>query len=391
MARKTFQNRELLQSWVLTSSKYVFTKYEKLIYYKIIELLQAEREGRVLNKKHTIQPLTDGYTKFTLPVGDFLPDGDNNYKEVIKALDRLNEKKVYYEDDKMWEKLSLAEKPRLFKEQRSSYVTFELSEKVFNAFLDFSKGYRAYELKIALSFTSEYAMRFYELFSGQVGKDRFKTYSFDWLRERFGLMDKYNGKNGKSDFTRKVIKKAQEELNAKSPFTFKYHTKYGDDNFYFEVIFQEQFADKEIESVHLYKQQSPQWDFTSEELDLIRDKWKFDKNGLNGNRHLFRSAKQQGVDLLHFLQSLDPSAAKSSPQGMFVNFIRKELAKKMGAAISEQSAEPAKMSHEEIAQSMTDEQYQEYKQRQRNNYSDVVQGSGEKMRSIFEKIGKKFE
>lgn len=389
---KNFKNRELLQSWVLTSSKYVFSKYEKLIYYKVIELLQAEREGKALNKKHTIQPLIDGYTKFTLPVGDMLPDGDENYKEIKDALNRLKLKSVEYEDDKVWMPMNFIELVKLYKEGRNSYVSFAVNELLYNAFLDFSKGYRAYELKIALSFTSEYAMRFYEMFSGQTGKDRFKTYSFNYLRERFQLMEKYKGKNGKTNFARRVLDKAKEELDAKSPFSFKYHTKYGDDNFYFEVIYQEEFADKEIETYHLYKNTSPGWDFTAEEIQLLKEKWKFDQNGLNGNRQLFRNAKAQGIDLLHFLSTLKPENAKTSPQGMFVNFIKNQLAKKTVGEISKVTAEPAKVepekTPEEIAQTMTDEQYEEYKKKQRTNYSEPINSGTKLMNELFGKVGK---
>ena len=37
---------------------------------------------------------------------------------------------------------------------------------------------------------------------------------------------------------------------------------------------------------------------------------------------------------------------------------------------------------------MTDEQYQEYKEKQRTNYSEVQKGSGSKLRDMFGNIGK---
>ena len=79
-------------------------------------------------------------------------------------------------------------------------------------FLDFSKGYRKYELQTAMNFNSIYAMRFYELFSGQ--KDPI-TYSIPYLKERFKIENKYNSKNGKKDFLTKVVDVAQKELDEK--------------------------------------------------------------------------------------------------------------------------------------------------------------------------------
>ena len=94
------------------------------------------------------------------------PD-DDNYKDVKKALLDLKKRTFEYEDDKVWMPIDIITKPVLHKEGQASYVTFEIHEITYNAFLDFSKGYRKYELQTAMNFNSIYAMRFYELFSGQ--------------------------------------------------------------------------------------------------------------------------------------------------------------------------------------------------------------------------------
>ena len=44
---------------------------------------------------------------------------------------------------------------------------FRVSPNVWNIVLDFTKGYRKYELKTTMQFKSVYSMRFYELLSGQ--------------------------------------------------------------------------------------------------------------------------------------------------------------------------------------------------------------------------------
>ena len=117
--------------------------------------------------------------------------------KMLKRLFRLKKRTFEYEDDKVWMPIDIITKPVLHKEGQASYVTFEIHEITYNAFLDFSKGYRKYELQTAMNFNSIYAMRFYELFSGQ--KDPI-TYSIPYLKERFKIENKYNSKTEKKTF-----------------------------------------------------------------------------------------------------------------------------------------------------------------------------------------------
>ena len=57
---------------------------------------------------------------------------------------------------------------------------FRVSPNVWNIVLDFTKGYRKYELKTTLQFKSVYSMRFYELLSGQTNP---LDYSLEELRK----------------------------------------------------------------------------------------------------------------------------------------------------------------------------------------------------------------
>lgn len=49
------KNRELVQSYVLTTAKYDFSVYEKRILYRIIEVLQAYLSGIKLNYNYSVQ------------------------------------------------------------------------------------------------------------------------------------------------------------------------------------------------------------------------------------------------------------------------------------------------------------------------------------------------
>ena len=205
--------------------------------------------------------------------------------------------------------IDIITKPVLHKEGQASYVTFEIHEITYNAFLDFSKGYRKYELQTAMNFNSIYAMRFYELFSGQ--KDPI-TYSIPYLKERFKIENKYNSKNGKKDFLTKVVDVAQKELDEKSPYTFSYKIERGSENILFIPIYQKQNADAELEKKAIQKQTSLGWELTAKEQEILMNRWHFTKEGLKYNISLFRSAKVL-LNLEEFILELSPLNAKNRP------------------------------------------------------------------------------
>ena len=383
MAKIKKNNKELVQSYLFTTAKYDFKVPEKRIFYKIIEMMQEYLQGKELNQKHIIQPLTDGYTKITMPVRSFLTNPeDDNYKDVKKALLDLKKRTFEYEDEKVWMPIDIITKPVLHKEGQSSYVTFEIHEVTYNAFLDFSKGYRKYELQTAMNFNSIYAMRFYELFSGQ--KDPI-TYSIPYLKERFKIENKYNSKNGKNDFLKKVVDVAQKELDEKSPYTFSYKTERGSDNILFVPIYQSKNADVELEKKAIQKQTSLGWELTAKEQDILIHRWKFTKEGLKNNISLFRSAKVL-LNLEEFILDLSPLNAKNPP-AFLIGSLRKQLAS--GEKKNNEPAEDKKqLSPEEIAK-ISDEDYDEIKKKERQtNYSEPINSGTKLMNELFGKIGK---
>ena len=48
-------NKEVLQSYILTTAKYDYSVYEKRILYRIIEQLQSLIEGKELNKRYSLR------------------------------------------------------------------------------------------------------------------------------------------------------------------------------------------------------------------------------------------------------------------------------------------------------------------------------------------------
>jgi len=208
-------NKEAVQSYILTTAKYDYSVYEKRILYRLVEYAQSLIKNKKLSGKLEINKNLFGEYRITMPISDFLTgENDHNYARVKKALRDLENKSFEYEDEELWELIRIIQNPVILK--YDSNVTFCVHPKVFNAILDFSKGYRKHELKTAMMFKSVYAMRFYELLSGQKNPI---TYTIDNLKAIFKVEHKYKLT---SDFIRTTIDIAKNELDTKSPYSFKY-------------------------------------------------------------------------------------------------------------------------------------------------------------------------
>lgn len=129
-------NKNLIQSYILTTAKYDYTAYEKRILYRVIELMQELTEGKKLNQKYSVQTNIFGDMDIQMPVSAFLKDEkDMNYSIAKKS---LNSKQIQYEDDKVWKLFNLIERPVI---DKKGYVTFRLHPIIASVFMDFSKGF----------------------------------------------------------------------------------------------------------------------------------------------------------------------------------------------------------------------------------------------------------
>lgn len=207
------KNKDIIQSYLLTIAKYDFNVYEKRIMYRLIEAMQSEIKGKKIGTKIIIQKNLFEDRVVTMPLNAFLKDGDEHYTEIKKALLSLRNKTIEYEDDKIWKPVGIIEKPVFYKK---GHIQFELPIEIYNALLNFSKGFRKIELAKAMQFKSVYSMRFYELMSNQT---RPIVFTIKDLKIMFRVEDKYKENY---DFIRKCVKVAKKELDALSPYSFEF-------------------------------------------------------------------------------------------------------------------------------------------------------------------------
>lgn len=317
------RNKDIIQSYVLSTAKYDFSVYEKRILYRLVEMVQFSIEGQKLDKYYSIQPnLFGDMTGVTMPLSAFLKDvNDQNYNEVKKALTSLRNKTLEFENDHMWKLIGLIEIPKYVKK---GYVQFQIHQEIYDAILNFSKGFRKYELKTAMSLDSVYSMRFYELLSGQ------KTpliYTIAHLKMMFKVEHKYKLT---ADFIRKVVVTAKKELDKKSPYSFEYKAlKEGRKiiSIKFYPVFNSENRDPNLERNDLKRQTSLRWDLEQIIINYLTENFFFTELQIKNNIDLFVIA-QSKVDLLYELSMIKPKAMDAeNPQGYVIGVLKKLVKK----------------------------------------------------------------
>ena len=317
------KNKEIIQSYILTNSKYDFSVYEKRILYRIIELNQNLLEGKTLDKKYILNLTQHGNMEYTLPIRLFLKENDtSNHKEVKKAFENLKRKEIFYDDGVTWASLNIIGFPVISTYNES--ISFTIPNMVYNALLDFSKGFKKYELKVAMQFESTYSMRFYELLSNQ------KTpinYSIDKLKEMFQVTDKYKLT---ANFINKVVVPAKKELDKCSPYTFHYEpikTGRAITSIRFIPIYQPQFEDDDLKRQRLNKQISNRWFIPKNIEDYLTHNFEFTNKELKNNLNLFESLYNNLTEevLLDFLAEIrEPSSYADNRKAFVIGALKKK-------------------------------------------------------------------
>lgn len=316
-------NKDLIQSYILTTAKYDYSVYEKRILYRIIELMQEYTKGKSLNSRYSITKTMFDDIDVTMPASAFLKDEkDQNYTRTKNALLSLNRKVIQYEDRESWGAFNLIERPLIHKV--GDNISFRISPTIAKAFLDFSKGFSKYELETAMSFKSEYSMRFYELLSGQ---KKPITYSIENLKIMFKVEDKYKLT---ANFINKVIEPAKKELDKSSPYSFEFipvKTGRKITSIKFYPIYQPKNRDAKIEAKKLQKSTSLKWDLDRLTINYLKENYVFSEEEIQNNRELFVKAQNSAdFDLLYFLsEQIRNAETKKNPKGWIINAIKKQL------------------------------------------------------------------
>ena len=323
MARTIKDNKKVIQSYTLTTSRYKFTAYEKRILYRIVEYAQDEIKGIMIRDNlHKIEHSLFG-REITMPIVDILKDEqDENYTIAKKAFSSLSDKFIIIDNDDIWQKTHIISNPKIKK--KTGMVTFSVFNEIWDGMLNFSKGYRKYELVTAMQFNSVYSMRFYELLSGQ---KRPLEFTFEQLREMLCINDKYKLVG---DFKRWVLDVAKKELDESSPYSFNYiEIKEGRKvvGFKFFPTFHPDKQDPELYEREKRSKLTARAQISKEALDYLRYSFEFKAAEINKNKKTIIEGEQKIPDFIGFLSSLvGPSRTAKNRIGYVINAIKKKTA-----------------------------------------------------------------
>src|SRR5690554_3421992 len=111
------ENKNLIQSYHLTASRYDYSVYEKRIMYRIIETLQKFVNGKKLEGSYTVQPTLFNDLDMAMPIKDALMDNDYNYNRIKNALISLNQKVLERKTKSGWGVRNIIERPDIERTQ----------------------------------------------------------------------------------------------------------------------------------------------------------------------------------------------------------------------------------------------------------------------------------
>lgn len=206
---------EIVQSFLLSVTRVRLSLYEQRILTKIVEHGQSAIKGlSPMQYKHVENPF--GNETIEIPIRYILADKSKDYAKVISACKALMRRqfefydpqtKTYYADTVIHNVLHVS---------GTGKVSFMVSKVLYKVMLDFSLGYKAYDLEKALNLPTPYAVRMYVLLNNQKTP---LTWDVDKLKGMFGVEDKYKQTR---DFIKKVIEPARVALvnNSCNGFTY---------------------------------------------------------------------------------------------------------------------------------------------------------------------------
>lgn len=199
-SRRNYQPNELI------NTKQTFSLLEKRIFFLVIDKLNPSM--------HISQDLFKNTVITIYPARRLLKEP--SYHRIKEACDQLTSKKIVYIDNKDKEFTFIVPFPKAT--YRNNTIKLVIYEEVIPHFLELKKGYTSYQLYEALSLSSRYSQRLYELLSQQ---KNFKKWTVE-IKKLRQLLDVENKHKRWADLRRYVLLPAKDEINEKTSLHFEY-------------------------------------------------------------------------------------------------------------------------------------------------------------------------
>ena len=321
---KEIITKEVVESYIFSTVRHDFGIYSERLLLRLVELAQCEingldfRGGTDIGKVNVTKL---GDAEIVIPVKDILSgEDDKNYTKAKQAIKNLMGKFLEYEDENKYRATHILNDVDVDKVSGKMYI--QVNRNIWSAMLDFSKGFRKYELETAVKLRGKYSLRIYKLVSKQTQPI---SYLIEDLRKMWGLTDKYKRMD---DFVKNTIEAAKKELDAVNK-NRKGRPTVTSITFFPKHNIMNEATDAVRKAV------DPSMMLDRIVYNLLKEKFGFDPAGIKANITLFDIAQKE-FDLFDFLQHIAPKASRAnSPQGYVINAIKKNLSEHYGVVIQD--------------------------------------------------------
>lgn len=320
----------IVESYQLTTARNAAGIYGQRLMLRIAEAAQEELRGIHPSdgQRVQVQPELYGGRELTMPMAAVMNAGDTNHTAVRAAIQKLQKTLISYEPaPDEWVSFPFLGTTRIAK----GYIITRVEKELWQCFLDFSKGFRAYELEKALDLKRVASVRLYKLMSQQRQPI---TFTIADLRAMFGIPANKYKRN--PDFIARVIAPAKAELDELAPYSFDFEairaSKEGRGNpekreitaIRFTPIYQPAKSGQGAEEKAVISRLRT-WDLPQEAKNSLKNDYGYTYQEYNNNRKLFDAARDAG-DLADFLRRIKPRALRAAnPKGYVIRALRKHL------------------------------------------------------------------
>ena len=348
--------RSVVESYIFSTGHQDLSIYSERLLMQLVKAAQCQVAG--LNFKDgssiaqvSIGPL--GEAMVEIEARDLL-NGENNtnYTQAKKAVMELMRKPIAHERpamkggkpvlDENGDQVYEFEAHNLVNDvwinKKPGAILVNVNKTTWEAILDFSKGFRRYDLTVAMKFSRTCSLRMFKLISNQKYP---LSFTIQELREQWGLTDKYAKTK---DFIKNTIVSAKEELDRTSPWTFDFQPVYASSS----EQNKGRAGRKSITSITFFPIHQQRFESTTTVANMVNNPTEllgkvvidrlvkqlgFSMAEIKANLVLFKTAAKN-FELEPFLIEIGPRANRANnPRGYVINAIKKHLKEKCGIVV----------------------------------------------------------
>lgn len=324
-----FEHKHIIQSYIFTTARYDYTLYEKRILYRLVEYAQSEIQGLMIRDNLTRIQHNLKDVSIAMPISSILvttekSDVNKHYFEAKKACRALGKKYLEWEDLEKGEYWGDNIIYNINIKKKEGIMRFHVVNWVWDAILDFSKGFRKFDIAIAMKLHSQYSMRFFEIMAGQ---QKIIIYTIEELRKMFYLGE--NKYKLTADLKKRILDPSKKELDRISPYSFEFVPNFEGNKIVSYTFYPTHLVENEDKNLTEIERTSK---VTARRLleqniyEYLKYSFGFKSEEINKNKRTLLEGQNKINDFYSFLVNLRPNALKKdNPKAYVIGSIKRAV------------------------------------------------------------------